>query len=247
MNPDAPFTGAGPFDLPPPAVSRGDTPAPRALDALLPPFAPAWDAPRDAAADTTEAAAEVDLSWLDDLPLSDDDGTIDVAELAPAPAASQPVHAGDGPADVSVDDALPGWLDWSDESAAEPAESALVAEIPEAQPDQDSVPESAWIADAEPVAEFPAWAPAEPEPEPVEEPEPAFAAPMAGDEASGAADDPSPRGVSPAVREVADRLARLADALRSGGIEAVGAEADPLALLITGFALGYVQRDVRGG
>lgn len=105
-----------------------------------------------------------------------------------------------------------------------------------------------------------AWTPWE---EPVAEPQPAVPEQNAGSDSSP---QTAPHHAAPSVvevaapaaeecapahgtlREVADRLERLAETLRNGGIEELvrTSSADPLALLVTGFALGSLQRDSHG-
>lgn len=70
-------------------------------------------------------------------------------------------------------------------------------------------------------------------------PEPAFA----GDETAGPHQSPMPRALADSMGEVADRLERIAGALRNtapaGTLARVAEGRDALELLITAFALGY--------
>jgi hypothetical protein len=247
---DAPAGDEIPGLLPPfrPAARSG--PEVPAAPAALPPFMPGRTRPQpDAAApasartgsgpqaphDAAEETTEPPLPW-------EASAGSDVAPIEPAADAMADPLAEAGPNEPEV----PAWLDWLDtEADAEPALHGIGASTAE---EQILDLEAGYLAFEEPLAAdtagpdetafAEAWTPSV---ETVAE-----AAPARADE--GAAVSAAEATVD-ALSEVADRLDAIARTLRSvPAFELLGrADADPLELLIAGYALGYAQGRARGG
>jgi hypothetical protein len=203
---------------------------------------PATDeAPAPAASfDAPAAAPADDLPWLT---VADDE------------QAAVPITAEEPSSPPVEDEEMPAWMTWGGGDEAEA--SAPVAEEPfgaAAEP----------AAEEEPVVGEEAWSVEFATEEAVNEGAPAVDDAVAGMEdfyagaENAAAEEalyaPSveaeaepasalPAGAAEALGEVADRLERIARALRERPQEVLagGDGADPLELLVTGFALGYAQ------
>ncbi|CAN5287085.1 hypothetical protein BH23GEM4_BH23GEM4_21370 [soil metagenome] len=205
----------------------------------------------EAAAAPSESSLEDYPDWLDEtlgLAPMEESGTVSAAPVdePSAPAADR------GGAQSDADD-LPDWLEETlgaagngeEEMAEAVAESAPVTEdedFPDwleqtlatvethgdvgvaAEPADQSGDGDADLLD---VSELLG------EPEPQRAPEPLSA--LTPESAAGGA-----------AEQVAERLERIARTLRAGGVGALHDASDPLALLVTGFVLGYEQRE-RGG
>lgn len=191
-----------------------------------------WKAPQDPPADAWQApATEAGQPW--DVPAPPSAGwetpseldvpepeLYDLPDVPPSPAAAQPWDDIEAPMFVSP------------EAAAEP-EPAWEMPADTAAPDQRPAWES-FAAESVEDAVAAEWSAPEAQPEPT----PA-AQPVASEAGEPRAD------VSGAFAEVADRLQSIADRLRSdpaaflAGGQGGG---DPLALLVTGFVLGYQAR-----
>jgi hypothetical protein len=242
-----------------------------AMDAsVFPPFLPgapsarrpAEPAPEAAAPETADDAAE-DLPWLELRPgaraptAEEGSGEYEPEPFRPEPLEPEPFDLsamdaqGGAPHDSSAEDAgFPDWLAW-DEQAATEAE----AEIANAAPEP-------WVEDVIPGDDFMQM-------EAAVHAEVTDAAPWTGDlpvgdgslevdlpGAGSAVDEaPSPAAgllaldatAAEALAEVAGRLERIARTLRDDpGDLLSGASADPLDLLVAGYALGLAQGRAHG-
>lgn len=187
------------------------------------PAAGAWDAP------AAEAPAD-EPAW--DAPAAQPESTI----------------GWDAPADVDVPE--PELYDLPDVPPGRPAAPWTDAEAPLFEADAAAEPEPAWElpADAAGPAARPAWESFEPAAsgEPAEAawsaPEGTLEPTPAAQPAEAPAAQPD---VSAAFAQVADRLQAIAEQLRSnpaGFLAGAPGEGDPLALLVTGFVLGFQAR-----
>ncbi len=120
---------------------------------------------------------------------------------------------------------VPSWMTWDEGEEAEELGVLLAAPdeplLLEAHEPSAAHPEER--ADGEDAAA-----------EPAAEPPVSIRTPMFG----------APPAVDPSMGEIAERLERIAATLRATGISGLagGGSTDPLALLVTGFALGSLQR-----
>jgi hypothetical protein len=159
--------------------------------------------------------------------------------------APEPVESAPEPATPETTEALPDWLTW-----VEPAGEAPSAPEMGAAPREETPGTEEYLAAEEESAAEEALS----TPEVVEAAE-AASEPWAEEPAVGAEVGPgSGRQLDGALVEtlsgVADRLEEIARALRERPTEVLGgasAGADPLELLVTGFALGYAQGRGRAG
>lgn len=230
--PAAPYGPAAPASAPlPPFVAAASpvpspAPAPAPDEELLP-----WELPGEtlSAAPVNPSAAPADaddLAWLDTLDESlrrvGDGEVLSVDDLLldePVPGVPEPATEPEAEPEPAVDGV--------EEVLAEAEISVLLPEpLEPAELEVAGAPapqgvEAAWEAEEASAAELPVL-----EPEPVAAESPA-AAPLA---------------------EVAEQLERIAARLRSAAPgELLQPGADPLEVFLAGYALGYRQREARGG
>lgn len=204
-----------------PVVSRGAAANARPLDVLLPPFAAPGPRPEGAAtapsAESGPPAAPVAVpDWLDAL----EDAIEQGAQL----------RGGGEPEPVPVEALLP-----SGEDDLESLSAPIAGTVPDEGPEEAGIPAwTGWDVDDVAGAEDPEQGGVPGAPEPLGEP-------------ARTLQPDAPPSAAPLFDDMAARLERIAETLRGGGIAALAAEgADPLALLVAGFALGSLQRGTGG-
>ena len=230
------------------------------LDVLLPPFAAPHPSRRTESVQSPRASAlpaGAQPAWLEMLDSLDDEETfaesadqpvVEVAALL-APVEEEASHA-EGVPDIEAaavasieEDGVPGWMTWDPREEADEqqpdadpvpapdlAESEATQAVGTAADDEAEYRESAELSGTE------AHIPESPQADVAAAADPVDAAPAM----------PAP-SADAALIDLADRLERIAGALRTGGVQAIAQDgSDPLALLVTGFALGSLQRNARG-
>ncbi len=204
----------------------------------------------EAAAAPSESSLEDYPDWLDEtlgLAPMEESGTV---SAAPVDEPSAPAADREG-AQSDADD-LPDWLEET-LGAAGNGEEAMAEPVAETVPVTEDEDFPDWLEQtlatvethgdvgvaAEPVTNADeddadlldvSELLGEPEPPAAPEPLPAL----------------TPESAAGGAEQVAERLERIARTLRAGGVGALHDASDPLALLVTGFVLGYEQRE-RGG